>query len=225
MTKEQAIKELKNLSPSEETIETVLSMLKQNSAEIEQKNTELAEKNAEIEKKDKQIDYMIDWIRERSIYALDSHEKLKQYFEKLAERKSEEYKVGKYGLENKTEGMYARTDNGIIGKILNSNSDEMINGPELLVNNKIYCIERNSIKEIRENIIDLIEVGDIIEINGEKYEVIYDESLDKLGVLMPNRNCLEIRHSALEHIFEKYENITILTKEQYMQNCYKIDTN
>lgn len=42
---------------------------------------------------------------------------------------------------------------------------------------------------------------------------------------MPNRNCLEIRHSALEHIFEKYENITILTKEQYMQNCYKIDTN
>ena len=33
-----------------ENIETVLSMLKQNSAEIEQKNTELAEKNAEIEK-------------------------------------------------------------------------------------------------------------------------------------------------------------------------------
>ena len=74
-------------------------------------------------------------------------------------------------------------------------------------------------------LIDLIEVGDIIEINKEKYEVIYNESLDKLGVLMPNRNCLEIRHSALEHIFEKYENITILTKEQYMQNCYKIDTN
>lgn len=31
-------------------IETVLSMLKENSAEIKQKNTELAEKNAEIEK-------------------------------------------------------------------------------------------------------------------------------------------------------------------------------
>lgn len=70
----------------------------------------------------------------------------------------EEYKVGEYGLENDTEGMYARTDNGIIGKILNSNSDEMINGPELLVNNKIYCIERDSIKDIKENITDLIEV-------------------------------------------------------------------
>ena len=33
-----------------ENIETVLSMLKENSAEIEKKNTELAEKSAEIEK-------------------------------------------------------------------------------------------------------------------------------------------------------------------------------
>lgn len=69
-----------------------------------------------------------------------------------------EIKVGEYGLKNETEGMYARTDNGIIGKILNSNSDEMINGPEILVNEKIYCIERNSIKDIKENLIDLIEV-------------------------------------------------------------------
>lgn len=69
-----------------------------------------------------------------------------------------EIKVGEYGLKNETEGMYARSDNGIIGKILNSNSDEMINGPEILVNEKIYCIERNSIKDIKENLIDLIEV-------------------------------------------------------------------
>lgn len=40
-------------------IETVLSMLKHNSAEIEKKNTELAEKNSEIEKKDKIIYEMI----------------------------------------------------------------------------------------------------------------------------------------------------------------------
>lgn len=33
-----------------ESLETVLNMLKENSAEIHQKNTELAEKNAEIEK-------------------------------------------------------------------------------------------------------------------------------------------------------------------------------
>lgn len=59
MTKEQEdIKYLKesvcvykNTIPKiSEAIETVLNMLKENSAEIHQKNTELAEKNAEIEK-------------------------------------------------------------------------------------------------------------------------------------------------------------------------------
>ena len=91
----------------------------------------------------------------------------------------EEYKVGEYGLENETEGMYARTDNGIIGKILNSNSDEMINGPEILVNEKIYCIERDSIKDIKEDIIDLIEVGDIVELIGEKEEISAESIADK----------------------------------------------
>lgn len=45
-------------------IETVLSMLKENSAEIEQKNTELAEKNAEIERLNRQIDLMAEEINE-----------------------------------------------------------------------------------------------------------------------------------------------------------------
>ena len=62
MTKEQeeAIERCKKLTETEHSnwigitnqkaIETVLNMLKENSAEIQQKNTELAEKNAEIEK-------------------------------------------------------------------------------------------------------------------------------------------------------------------------------
>ena len=45
-----------------DALDTVLSMLKENSAEIEKKNTELAEKNAEIEKKDEIIDLMADYI-------------------------------------------------------------------------------------------------------------------------------------------------------------------
>ena len=40
---------LEQLKTVQEDIETVLNMLKENSAEIEQKNTELAEKNAEID--------------------------------------------------------------------------------------------------------------------------------------------------------------------------------
>lgn len=122
----------------------------------------------------------------------------------------EEYKVGEYGLENKTEGMYARTDNGIIGKILNSNSDEMINGPEILVNEKIYCIERDSIKDIKEDIIDLIEVGDIVN-NGYIYEIGNSEDGYKW---IHNLNGLLL--------FEK-DIKTIITKEQYQANCYKVE--
>ena len=89
----------------QEDIETVLSMLKENSAEIEQKNTELAEKNAEIEKKDKIIDLMLkamDKIQDPQVckycdnkinlnhgYCTDAgkcKKGIKQYFE----RKSEE---------------------------------------------------------------------------------------------------------------------------------------
>ena len=123
----------------------------------------------------------------------------------------EEYKVGEYGLENETEGMYARTDNGTIGKILNSNSDEMINGPELLVNNKIYCIERDSIKDIKEDIIDLIEVGDYV--NGKRIH-----KIDK------GQNYCYLYYGNCK-TFVNYQIKTILTKEQYMQNCYRIDTN
>ena len=122
----------------------------------------------------------------------------------------EEYKVGEYGLENETEGMYARTDNGIIGKILNSNSDEMINGPEILVNEKIYCIERDSIKDIKEDIIDLIEVGDIVN-NGYIYEIGNSEDGYKW---IHNLNGLLL--------FEK-DIKTIITKEQYQANCYTVE--
>lgn len=127
----------------------------------------------------------------------------------------EEYKVGEYGLENETEGMYARTDNGIIGKILNSNSDEMINGPEILVNEKIYCIERDSIKDIKEDIIDLIEVGDIVNgilVTGKEGTLLYTEikGIDRSGYHIP--------------ISQYGKDIkTILTKELYQANCYTVE--
>ena len=92
MTKEQeAIEYLKesiliykNTIPKiSESIGTVLSMLKENSAEIQQKNTELAEKNAEIEKKDKIIDLMAKAFNQDDVRTV---EEIKQYFE----RKSKE---------------------------------------------------------------------------------------------------------------------------------------
>ena len=52
-----------------EYIETVLSMLKENSAEIEQKNTELAEKNVEIEKLKKVLDEKYIFVQgARTVY-------------------------------------------------------------------------------------------------------------------------------------------------------------
>ena len=81
MTKEQEVikrlnfhKEYARLSSnrvviSETDLETVLSMLKENSAEIEKKNTELAEKNAEIEKLKKVLDEKYIFVQgARTVY-------------------------------------------------------------------------------------------------------------------------------------------------------------
>nr|DAD98164.1 MAG TPA: hypothetical protein [Myoviridae sp. cthRr4] len=89
----------------QEDIETVLNMLKENSAEIQQKNTELVEKNAEIEKYKKIINLMTEHIVssaivddtvcaikcdcETDIEEDCTHEKMinctKQYFERKVE--------------------------------------------------------------------------------------------------------------------------------------------
>lgn len=42
----------------------------------------IKKQQSELEKKNKIIDLMVDFIRERSIYAVHSHEDLKQYFER-----------------------------------------------------------------------------------------------------------------------------------------------
>lgn len=127
-----------------------------------------------------------------------------------------------YVQDNIKKDDYARLNTGQIVKIIGIKENE-VDKKAIYFNiyNEDWC-NSAAVENFSESIIDLIEVGDIIEINKEKYEVIYDESLDKLGVLIPNRDYLGIRHSALKHIFEKYENITILTKEQYIQNCYKL---
>ena len=129
---------------------------------------------------------------------------------------------------------YVRTNNGLLGRVnkieLKGNgiryAGEFITDTIIQFNDgKVYerRVKDKDIVNHSKNLIDLIEVGDIIEINKGKYEVIYDKSLEQLGVLIPNRDCLEIRHSSLEHIFTKYEDITILTKEQYQANCYTVE--
>ncbi len=136
------------------------------------------------------------------------------------------------------EGMYVRTKRGLIAKYIGFEKDEEENEySKYNFNGKIYwyyeyyndyVYEEDfeewfeaSVIKISNNIIDLIEVGDILEINNEKYEVIYDKSYEKLGILIPSREELSIRHSALEYVFKKYK-VSIVTKEQFSQMEYKI---
>ena len=71
-----------------EAIETVLNLLEEKEQLYHKALGDLVISDKENIKKDKIIDYIIEWIRERSIYAVDSHEKLKEHFEKKVEEKS-----------------------------------------------------------------------------------------------------------------------------------------
>lgn len=79
---------------------------------------------------------------------------------------------------------------------------------------RIEDTERIGIVKHSKNIIDLIEVGDYV--NGILIEDI--EEIDNKKVFYSNGEMIAWtnRDKGIE---------TILTKEQYIQNCYKIDTN
>ena len=77
--------------------------------------------------------------------------------------------------------------------------------------------------KVAENIIDLIEVGDIIEY--------IEQTEGKDGTILGEVYAQKIVNiEELDAVKEDIKNngiklLSILTKEQYMQNCYKIDTN
>lgn len=122
-------------------------------------------------------------------------------------------------------GMYVRTKDGYIDKVI-IDYKGYCNNPSC--NCKHVSCEKNYYDEEKiiktsYNLIDLIEEGDLLEINNEKYEVIYDESYEKLGILIPDRKQLAIRHSALEYVFKKYK-ISIVTKEQLENMMYIVES-
>lgn len=107
-------------------------------------------------------------------------------------------------------GEYIRTTEGCIVKIKNDEHLDFLKFSNAVIGN----IVKHS-----ENIIDLIETGDIV--NG--YKVVKDnlESAEYgkyVDVYCPSKN-LELNF--LEHVFPEHIK-TILTHEQYEQNCYKV---
>lgn len=86
-------------------------------------------------------------------------------------------------------------------------------------------IDFNLIKKHSKNIIDLIEVGDYV---NNCYVLHTAEELPREQVNGKNRKCISINTD--RDINNKFgwklldlEIREILTKEQYMQNCYKLD--
>lgn len=82
--------------------------------------------------------------------------------------------------------------------------------------NKPYIVKHSK------NIIDLIEVGDILEIElSEEFVEREDKKiLTQIGEVYTKET---LQKDIVNGIITKI--LTILTKEQYTQNCYKIDTN
>ena len=116
-------------------------------------------------------------------------------------------------------GMYVRYTRGMIngyvplriGRIVDCLTDDLIK-----INNS-QVILRSDIVKASHNIIDLIEEGDYV--NGKL--VYYDEELKCLGQSFVDGD----GNFYFESITKDWKNKikTVLTKEQYENNCYKVD--
>ena len=114
---------------------------------------------------------------------------------------------------------YVRTKDGI-SKVI-ENVDKYVTEKQICVDfiSGMYhqVISKHSIVKHSKQLIDLIEVGDIVNrhLIIDKYE-----DVDEYG---NDFWCLIIEDDSLLNRSIRKENIqTILTKEQYMANCYKV---
>lgn len=106
-------------------------------------------------------------------------------------------------------GEYVRFENGEIGKVI-----DIKENPARVVYSEYGEIDLISdITKHSKNIIDLIEVGDIVEIllnsdlkYTQKYQILTQEMVDEVKKDL----------TSIEYL------VSILTHEQYSQNCYKV---
>lgn len=128
-------------------------------------------------------------------------------------------------------GEYVRIKNGLIGQFYNI--EEGYDG-NIIVNFEEFAYEYEDVKQFYEDIlkhskdiIDLIEVGDIV--NGEKVIGIF-EIYNNEELIIGKRILTEYRkaqYTGLNNNYYLYETDikTILTHEQYEKNCYKRSLN
>lgn len=106
-------------------------------------------------------------------------------------------------MKNIAVGDYVRTKSGI-GRV-----EQIGNSLFWLEDGSSYSLDNTKIKHSK-NIIDLIEVEDFVN-NGYVYELGSADNGEKWV------------HTLNGLLLYKEEIETILTKEQYMQNCYKVE--
>ena len=121
-------------------------------------------------------------------------------------------------------GEYGRTNYGKIIKFAwiqhsNGKRDEskvILINKDKLSNDFYYFSIRESIVKHSKQLIDLIEVGDFV--NGYRVENVINEEP------CPSGKCVDIDSSKDSSECTLWENDiqTILTKESYMANCYKV---
>lgn len=114
-------------------------------------------------------------------------------------------------------GEYIRDKEGNITKIINTLS--LFKDVELYLGEDGYHYSDNAIKNHSKNIIDLIEVGDYV--NGYKVEEVMEEmgTWKRFLEMTLNYTNKEIGDCTIR---EDKDIKTILTKESYMANCYKV---
>lgn len=131
-------------------------------------------------------------------------------------------------MEELEVGDFIRTDNGIIGQVVNIEkawqgtryAGEFLTDNIITINDgKVYDrrIKDKNIVKHSKNLIDLIEVGDIVN-NYIVLDVMEDLETGEIHLEMPSsfpkKGSCAIYADEIE---------TILTHEQYMQNCYKVE--
>ena len=109
-------------------------------------------------------------------------------------------------MENIEVGEWVRSKIGSIGKVTK------IEDRKFLYEDKSLITFIGNVVKHSKNIIDLIEVGDIVN-KSEVYEIGQSENGQKWI------------HTCRGFLYyeEDLEKVTILTHEQYEQNCYKVN--
>lgn len=123
-------------------------------------------------------------------------------------------------------GDYVRTKDGKIGKFIRIEFDEVdeslkwcvfLGKDKFGIEREIYRLKPYIVAHSK-NIIDLIEVGDFV--NGNKVIQISKED----GLIFVNNKYYDEGTCEERHcVYKNNEIKTILTKEQYMNNCYKVE--